>query len=402
MKQLILIITALLCTLPVAAQPLTPDAVYNPRAHCATCWVSDAYHILSDHTRHHIDARLDTLNTTLGVQIAIAIVPSIQGDDEYDFAHRLFNHWGIGRRGYNDGLLLLYVTDLRAMKFETGYALEGILPDAYLDDLLHNHIFPLMRTGHVDQAFLLATDHITRRLTTDQAREELLLNTATPRITTIHYLSWYLTIAFLILIIAALTLYHTTTRLHGDNNIRYAALTHPYICIGILAIIFPIPLLPLWLYTRSLRLSQRHRPLRCDHCGGTMRLLTEDEEDTHLTPGQQTEERIKSIDYDVWQCRVCHHTRILPYTQTDSRYTTCPRCGARTYTLISDDIITPATTLTPGQGQKVHICANCGLRHTHPYTIPIILIPRTTSSGSSIGGSFGGGISGGGGAGGRF
>ena len=135
-----------------------------------------------------------------------------------------------------------------------------------------------------------------------------------------------------------------------------------------------------------------------------MRLLSEAEEDQYLNFRQQAEERVKSIDYDVWKCNVCDNYKVLPYEKMMTKFQVCPQCGAKTYSLISDRIISPATTLTVGHGEKVHECANCHCRKVIPYVIPMIVVSsgRGSGHGGFGGGSFGGGFSGGGGAGGRF
>ena len=133
-------------------------------------------------------------------------------------------------------------------------------------------------------------------------------------------------------------------------------------------------------------------------------LLSETEEDQYLNFKQQAEERVKSIDYDVWKCNVCDNYKVLAYEKMTTKYGICPQCGAKTYSLVSDRIITPATSLTSGRGEKVYECANCHCRKIIPYVIPIIIVSRGSGGrgGFSGGGSFGGGFSGGGGAGGRF
>ena len=403
----ILLLTTLCRT--AYSEHLSPCDVTNPQQQCFSCWVSDDDHILSNSTKKHINEQITSLNTMLGVQIAVAIVPGIEGDDEYDFAYQLFNHWQIGEKGKNNGLLFLYVVNIRAMKFETGYALEGLLPDAYLDGLLNETIFPLMRQGAVDQAFTTAIDKIYARLTTDEAREELLLNTAAPQITAGNTFATYFTIALLMLILMSLVVYHTTKNLRGENNVRYEKMTDVVKVTGILSFVFPLPMIFLWHYTRRHRQAQRLLPKTCDHCGGTMRCLSEEEEDRYLNFGQQAEERVKSVDYDVWHCNVCSHNDILPYAVKNTKYTKCPQCGARTYILQSDYILLPATTLSTGKGERTYQCANCGLKKVVPYIIPLIIVATTAGRGNHGGfgggissGGFGGGMSGGGGAGGRF
>lgn len=403
MQRLLSFAIMLFVCLAIMGQRLTPAEVANPKTRCSQCWVSDANNVLSPDAKEYINAKINGLNSTLGVEIAVAIVPAIEGDDEYDFAYQLFNRWGIGREGHNDGLLFLYVVDLRAMKFETGYALEGVLPDAYLDRLLNERIFPLMRTDEVDRAFAIAIDDIVQRLTTDEAKEELLLNTSSSKRVGITALAIYLTIAFVLLIIAAFEVFFAMKRLKGDNNTRYQMLQSMVDMLGILSFIFPIPLVFMYLYTRSLMKKQRIRPVVCSHCGSSMRRLSEAEEDRYLNFGQQAEERVKSIDYDVWHCNVCEHNTILAYTAQHTKYKKCPQCGAKTYLRVSDHILTPPTTLTPGSGEHVYQCAHCGFNKAVRYIIPIIVAAASGGKGGSgFGGGFGGGMSGGGGAGGRF
>ena len=404
MRRLLYILFLFLCVV-ANAQKFTVAQVHNPKDAGQNYFVSDATHVLSSSARNALNDICLRLEQSTGVEVAIVIVPGIEGDDEYAFAYDLFNHWRIGKEGKNNGLLWLYVVDIRAMKFETGYGLEGLLPDAYLNSLLDEEIFPLMRESRVDEAFLLGMQNIESRLTTDAALEELLLNTESPRVIIGDFLAIYFTFAFLVLILLAVLLYKRTQNLRGENNVVYSRLNDLVFGTKVLAFVFPLPILFFYWYASRLRRSLRERPMTCAHCGGSMRLLSEAEEDQYLSFKQQAEERVKSVDYDVWKCNVCDNYKVLPYEKMTTKYQTCPQCGAKTYSLVSDRILSPATTLTTGRGEKVHECANCHCRKVIPYVIPIIIVAssnRGSCGGFSGGGSFGGGFSGGGGAGGRF
>ena len=404
MRKLLLFILFLSLVPFLYAQKLTVSQVFNPKQKGEDSYVSDINNILSSSSLIDLNNICVALEREVGVEVAIVIVPSIEGDDEYQFAYELFNTWRIGKEGKNNGLLWLYVVDIRAMKFETGYGLEGLLPDAYLNSLLDEDIFPLMREGRVNEAFVVGLTNISSRLTTDSAREELLLNTESLRIIIVDFFTIYFTIAFLILIFFATLFYKRTQNLRGENNVIYYRINDLVFGIKILAFVFPLPILFFYWYASKFYRSLRERPIKCDHCGGSMRLLSEAEEDQYLNFKQQAEERVKSIDYDVWKCNVCENYKVLPYEKLTTKYQLCPQCGAKTYSLVSDRIITPATSLTSGRGEKVHECANCHCRKIIPYVIPIIIVSRGSGGrgGFSGGGSFGGGFSGGGGAGGRF
>lgn len=387
------------------AQKLDVAQVFNPKSIGSDSYISDEQSVLSLQCLSKLNNICVELEREVGVEVAIVVVPGIVGDDEYDFAYKLFNSWHIGKEGKNNGLLWLYVVDIRAMKFETGYGLEGLLPDAYLNSLLDEDIFPLMREGRVDEAFWVGMQNIKGRLTTDSAREELLLNTKSSRVVIFDFLTIYLIFAFLVLIFLSILFYKRTQNLRGENNVVYCRINGLMFGTKVLAFVFPLPILFFYWYALRFHRSLRKRPMKCAHCGGSMRLLSESEEDQYLSFKQQAEERVKSIDYDVWKCNVCDNYKVLPYEKMTTKYQTCPQCGAKTYSLVSDRILAPATTLTSGRGEKVHECANCHCRKVIPYIIPIIIVggsSRGNRGGFSGGGSFGGGFSGGGGAGGRF
>jgi len=71
---------------------------------------------------------LTNLEAKNSVQVAVVVINSIGDYDEYTFAHELFNLWRIGKEGKDNGVLILFVNDIRAVKIETGYGVEGYCP----------------------------------------------------------------------------------------------------------------------------------------------------------------------------------------------------------------------------------------------------------------------------------
>lgn len=147
-----------------------------------------------------------------------------------------------------------------------------------------------------------------------------------------------------------------------------------------------------------------------------MELIDEEHDNDYLTPAQDTEERINSIDYDVWHCPKCHQTEVLPYINRTTNYTQCERCGARAMSLVDRRTLRQPTVSHEGEGVDIYICKNCGNQHQKRFRIPRKADPtaaivagsilgsslRGGGGGGSFGGSFGGGMTGGGGAGGRW
>ncbi|MBL8020804.1 MAG: TPM domain-containing protein [Leptospirales bacterium] len=130
-----------LILIPVGAfaVPYTIDTVPNPREDHGG-YVSDPDANLDEAEIRQLDDDLIALEKDTSAEYAVVIVDSIGSEIPKDFAVRLFNKWGIGKAGKDNGLLLLVVLDQRRWEFETGYGLEGVLPDATLAQLGRDHL----------------------------------------------------------------------------------------------------------------------------------------------------------------------------------------------------------------------------------------------------------------------
>jgi uncharacterized protein len=84
-------------------------------------------------------------------QIAVLLIPSLQGDSLEEFSIRLAEKWKIGQRGKNNGVILLIVKNEKKLRIEVGYGLEGALPDALAGSIIRNEIAPRFKTGQFFQ-----------------------------------------------------------------------------------------------------------------------------------------------------------------------------------------------------------------------------------------------------------
>lgn len=123
-----LILGLLLALTPLLAKPYTVDTVPNPRS-LDGGYVSDPDGILSAAEKSELNEVLIALESETSVEYAVVLLNSIGQQVPKAFAVDLFNTWGIGKAGKDNGLLLLVVLDQRRWEFETGYGLEGVLPD---------------------------------------------------------------------------------------------------------------------------------------------------------------------------------------------------------------------------------------------------------------------------------
>jgi uncharacterized protein len=84
-------------------------------------------------------------------QIAVLMIPSLEGDSLEDYSIRLAEKWKIGQQGRNNGVILLIVKNDRKLRIEVGYGLEGALPDALAGTIIRNEIGPRFREGQFYQ-----------------------------------------------------------------------------------------------------------------------------------------------------------------------------------------------------------------------------------------------------------
>jgi uncharacterized protein len=82
-----------------------------------------------------------------GAAVVVATFRDLGGESPRIFASRLYKAWGIGKKGEDKGVLILVALKERQVTFETGYGVEGILPDAKVGEILDQHVVPFLRNG---------------------------------------------------------------------------------------------------------------------------------------------------------------------------------------------------------------------------------------------------------------
>ncbi len=396
--------------------------VPNNRLRCAQCYVSNPDGILTGQTEQQLNQALAQLQQQTAVEVAIVVLNSIGRNECTHFAHQLFNYWEIGNGQNNTGLLILFVADQRAVRIETGVGIEGLLPDAVCKRILTNQMFPAFQQGNIDAGFVQGVSEIVHTLTTQAAREELLLEKQSEEASFTDMALNYLAISFCVFILLLWISYHVLLfNPKASNNVRYNHITKYYNTIRYVCCIFPLPSILLIIWINKKRSQVRKQPVICGECHSKMELLSEQDEDAYLTASEQAEETAHSIDYDVWVCRSCLNHIILPYEEQNSKYTPCSHCKAKTYALIADVVRQQATEFSAGSGERTYECKHCHYSNISTYVIPqketlatAVILGGSMASGRRSGGfggfggggfsggSWGGGFSGGGGAGGNF
>jgi uncharacterized protein len=122
--------------------------------------VNDRAHLLSPRTEERLTATLEAYENKTGHQLAILTVPTLEGDPIEDFSIRVVEAWKLGRKGQDDGVLLLVAAKDKKMRIEVGYGLEGDLTDLEAGRIVNDIMAPLFRQGDFDGGILAAVGAI--------------------------------------------------------------------------------------------------------------------------------------------------------------------------------------------------------------------------------------------------
>lgn len=406
MRLPLILLLLLIVGLQLPAQSgLRVEEVPDPKETAGMGYVSDPGQYLSPNAVRRLNTLISSLESKATAQIAIVLLPSIGDQVPKDFATELFQHWGIGQADKDNGLLILVVMDQRRVEFETGYGLEGVLPDLICYRIINENFIPHFKEGDYDQGLISSVDRIKTLLEDPEALEEIRSEMRPKRkyifgTPVVPFLYYYIIVAILFHVAisawVALSLANKEALYDKYRNIRYV---RSFIFI----ILFPIPYLIFWFLLGRLLTKLRNQPRFSTVNGKPMRKLSETKDDEFLKRGQIVEEELGSVDYDVWITEDLEDVMVLPYSKRISKYSKCPKCKFRTYHHLHTNTLRRATRYNSGEKEQIYECENC-----HYVDRKIIIIPRITSSSGGSGGSggggssWGGGSSGGGGAGGSW
>jgi len=134
--------------------------------------IVDQANVISADARRTIEPKLVDLETKSGIQLVVATVNSLEGQEIEPYANALFRKWQLGEKTKNNGVLLLIAPKERRVRIEVGYGLEGTLTDALSKVIIVNAITPRFKTGDFSDGILRGVDDIITVLTTDASEWE--------------------------------------------------------------------------------------------------------------------------------------------------------------------------------------------------------------------------------------
>ncbi len=121
-------------------------------------YILDDAGILSQDVKNYLNKVAYNLESKTSAEIAVATIKSLDGKSIEECAVKLFEDWKIGKKGKDNGVLLLISKNDRALRIEVGYGLEGSLTDAKCSEIIRNKIVPHFRrndfNGGIDEGFI--------------------------------------------------------------------------------------------------------------------------------------------------------------------------------------------------------------------------------------------------------
>lgn len=150
----------------IAFAQLAIPALDNKRVH-------DVAGVLSSQTIQSLEVQLKLHQDSTGNQIAILVIPSLNGESLEEFSLRVAHEaWKLGSEKNDNGVLLLIAVDDRKMRIEVGQGLEGVLTDALCSQIIRNEMAPEFRRGDYDAGVLLAINAIVQTIAGEYTAEQ--------------------------------------------------------------------------------------------------------------------------------------------------------------------------------------------------------------------------------------
>jgi uncharacterized protein len=108
--------------------------------------VNDYAGVMSQEQTRSLETRLAQFEQETGHQVALLTIPTLDGEDIEGFSIRVAENWKIGKKGFDNGVILVVAVKDRRLRLEVGYGLEGVLPDAIAKRITSEYIVPRFRS----------------------------------------------------------------------------------------------------------------------------------------------------------------------------------------------------------------------------------------------------------------
>jgi uncharacterized protein len=399
---------------PFASLAVDVKDVPNPRQ-MNGAWVTDMAQMLDERTEAQLNSTIAQLERKNGTEIAVVTVPeTAPAASPKEFTTKLFNYWGIGKKGKDNGVLFLISKGDRRVEIETGYGMEAILPDAKVGNIIDTQITPRFKQGDFNGGTLAGTKALVVAIENPQSSAVSQEATATATAST------------------AQTVLPTQSSALEQEVTQYTDLSWVPIVGGGFILLLGIGAVA---YKKSRqvflepegqsRLRGSNHLFLCANCKKPMEKVDASTINSRLSRPEKVAQQLGSVKFEGWKCLDCSQQftgggyHIVACTSHSGQFKKCPTCQELTVTH-TQQILNHPTEYSTGTRLIIDKCHCCNYYYEYKETIPRLPPPPpppppSSSSGGgysggsfsgggscSSGGSFGGGSSGGGGAGGGW
>lgn len=351
-------LAALIVSAPTAAQ-----ASYPPETGDA---LTDLAGVVTPAHQSMIRSRLADLKGRHGTDVRVVTIPSVAaygtaGGGVEAFSTGLFNAWAIGDAARNDGVLLLVSIGDRGVRITLG---DGAAPylDRRVQSIIDDAILPRFRAGDVSGGVLAGAEAIVSSYGA-AAGESGAAPAAAAAPSPAPVSIAPVPAPVYTPPVDAGRAAPSASRQRSDGEGPGG---------GVLGIVIMVAAAA---GVGALARHEWRRARKCGECGKMMTRLDELSEDFYLSPGQEKEEEMRSVYYDVWKC-ACGHHRVAPRRAWFSRARSCLRCSYRTVEVRTSRLTAPTYDST-GLDLVLLDCGHCGHHAEETVVIPRLTPPST-------------------------
>lgn len=122
--------------------------------------VNDYAGVMNQDQVRSLESRLDQFEQETGHQVAVLTIPTLDGEDIEGFSIRVAENWKIGKKGFDNGVILVVAVKDRRLRLEVGYGLEGVLPDAIANQIISEYIVPRFRSQDYGGGIIAGIDAV--------------------------------------------------------------------------------------------------------------------------------------------------------------------------------------------------------------------------------------------------
>ena len=157
-KLLFIFISLLLCIVSFSQNAFNPEDLLKQKP--PTQLVNDFTGTLTADQRQALENKLVAFNDSTSTQIAVVIIPTLNGTDIADYNVKLGRAWGVGGKEFSNGVVLLIAKGDRKLNIATGYGVEGALPDITTKHIIDDLIVPAFKGDDYYRGIEEGTDAI--------------------------------------------------------------------------------------------------------------------------------------------------------------------------------------------------------------------------------------------------